>query len=245
MVEDFHHPLAVDHLFNIAVHRTQGLLLTDEVSSGLASQIFGGEDNQGDGKQHNNEQQPTGIDKVPGNHHQGNQRGGALGNGLAYHLAQGVHVAGVAGHNVAGGVGIEIAQGQTLHLYEHLVPDGLLGALADAHHQIVIQERAEDAHCEDSRHFQQKLANGAKVCGAGGYHGQDIRIHQCAQAAAALGLGNGGEEDTHQHDYQNRKVLTHIAQQTQQRLLRVLCHAAIAAHFHRGHYSSLPFCWVS
>ena len=138
VVEDFYYPLAVNHFLNIAIHRTQGLLLTDEVFSGLASQIFGGEDNQGDGKQHDNEQQPTGINEVPGNHHQGNQRGGALGNGLAYHLAQGIHVAGVAGHNVAGGVGIEIAQGQALHLYEHLVPDGLLGALADAHHQIVI-----------------------------------------------------------------------------------------------------------
>ena len=44
MVENLHHLLAGDHLFNVAVKGAQRTLLADEVLACTACQIFGGED---------------------------------------------------------------------------------------------------------------------------------------------------------------------------------------------------------
>ena len=244
VVEDFHHPLAVNHFLNVPVHRPQGLLLADEILAGFPGQVLGDVDNQGDGKEHDEKQQPTGVDQAPGHHHQGDDGADALGDGLADHLAQGVGVAGEAGHDVARGGGIEVAQGKPLHFLEHLVPDGFLHPLGHSHQQVVHEKGAHNAHAEDGGNFHHKACHGPKVLGAGGHHGQDVVVHQGAQAPAAHGLGEGGEEDAHQDDQKHRGVLLQIAQQPEHGLFGAFRHAAIAAHFHRRHYSSLPFCWV-
>ena len=245
MVENLHHPLTRNHLFNVAVHRTQGLLLADEVLAGLSRQELCDKDNQGNGEEHDDEQHPAGGNQAPGHHEQGNDGGHTLGQGLTHHLAQGVDVAGIAGHDVARGVGVEVPQGQLLHFPEHFVPDGLLGPLGHRHQQIVHEEGTQNTHAKDAGNLKEVGGHRAKILGAGGHHGQDVVIHQGAQAPAAHGLGVGGEEDAQKHDQQHRGVLFQIAQEPQQRLFRAFRHAAVAAHFHRGHDSSLPFCWVS
>ena len=168
VVENLHHSLAVNHFLDIAIHRAQGLLLSNEILAGLARQVLGHIDNRRHGENHHEKQHPAGCNQADGHHNQRDGGGGALGNGLADHLPQGIHIAGVAGHDVAGGIGIEVAQGQPLHLGEHLVPDGLLRSLGHAHHQIVIQERTKGTHNKQDCDFGQIPRHGAKVLGAGG-----------------------------------------------------------------------------
>ena len=159
------------------------------------------------------------------------------------HLPQGIDIAGVTGHDVAGGVAVKVAQGQTLHFGKQVIPNGLLHALGHAHHQVVKQEGAHNAEAENAGKLQKVGFQGAKVRGAAGHHGQDIVVHQRSQRPAALSLGHGGGNDTDEDEDQQRNIIFHVAEQTNQGLHRVRRFAAIAAHLTgAGHQSSLPFC---
>ena len=243
MGEDLHHLLAVDHLLHKAVEGTQRALLADEILGRPLHNEHGHGQNAHDGEDHHNGQHPGGLQHGDKDHRKGDGGADGLGNGLGDHLPQGVDVAGVAGHDVAGGVGVEIAQGQTLHFGEHLIPDGLLGALTDTHHQKLLQKGAHHAHGKDAADFHKEGQQRGEVGASGFHHGQNVIIHQSAQGFAAGGLGDGGAKNTQQNHNQNGDVLLHVAQQPQQHLFGVLGLAAVAAHSYRGHDSSPPFCW--
>ena len=235
MVEDLDHLLAGDHLLDIAVDGTQGLLLADEVTGGFGGQDLGHIDNEGHGKGHDDGQDPGGVNEVYEDHDQSHQGGNALGKALGQYLAKGIDVAGIAGHDVTGGMAVEIPQGQPLHLGEQIVPDGLLHALGDAYHQIIIEEGAQNAQAEHTGQLDEIAKQGRKVCGAALHHGQNIVVYQRTQRPAALGLGHGGQQNAHQHKDQGGGVFFQIAQQTQKGLLGVAGFAAVAAHSYRRH----------
>ena len=140
VAEDFDDPLAVNHFFYIAIHSAQGLLLSDEEHGRLSGHGLGDEENHRNGTCQHYRQNGGGQQHGDEHHNQRGSRGNALGDRLRQHLPQGVDVAGVAAHHVAGGMGVKVADGQGLHVGEHLVPDILLSTLTDAHHQEVIQE---------------------------------------------------------------------------------------------------------
>ena len=175
-------------------------------------------------------------------HHQRHHRGDRRGDGLGDHLPQGVDVAGVAGHDIACGVGVKIAQRQLLHLGKQLVADGLLNALGHAHHQIALEEGGHHAHHEDAGKLYDKVKQGLEIRAPLRHHGQDEPVNQLAQSRGAGGLGNGVEQDAHQHQGQHACVILQIAQYPQEGILGIFCLAAVAAHFCRRHYSSPPFC---
>ncbi len=83
-----------------------------------------------------------------------------LGNALAQKLAQGVHVVGVHGHDVAVGVGVKVLDGQGLHLVEQVVPQVAHGALADIDHDAVIAEGGDHARPHDAHQLLDVLAPG-------------------------------------------------------------------------------------
>ena len=60
-----------------------------------------------------------------------------LGQALADHLAEGVDVVGVDGHDVAVGMGVKVADGQLLHVGEQILPQVPQGALGDVDHHAV------------------------------------------------------------------------------------------------------------
>ena len=116
-----------------------------------------------------------------------------LGNALAQQLAQGIHVVGVHGHDVAVGVGIKIFDGQRLHLAEQVVPQVAHGALADVDHDAVIGKGRHHAHRHDADQLDQILGQAAEVPGAALQHGRNIVIHQCLGEGGAHHRGDGAD----------------------------------------------------
>ena len=243
VVEDLDDLLAGYHLFDITVYRAQSPLLADEKACGLACQHFGHIDDQPHGEEHDERQNPGGIDQIPQHDHQRHGGGHALRNGLGDHLPQRVDVAGIARHDVSGGVAVKVAQGETLHLGEEVVPDGLLNALGNADHQIVEEEGAENTEAENAGELHKIGFQRAKIRGAVCHHGQDIVIDQRAKGTAALCLRYRCGDDAQKDENQQRDVFFHIAEQPQKGFSGIGCLAAVAAHSAGAcHQSSLPFC---
>ena len=243
--ENLHHPLAVDHFLHIAVHRAQGTLLADEKLGGFSRNQLGDEHHRQHGNQLKHRQDGRGDNHRDEHHHQGHHRGSALGNGLGDHLPEGIDVAGVAAHDVAGGMGVKVANGQGLHVGEQLIPDGTLGALADLGHQVVAEEGGHKTNEIHTGHHAQKAQQWGKIRNGLGQHRGDIVIHQGSQRGRAGRLSHRAEHNAHAHHCQGTLVLSHIGKKPRNGLLGVFCHAAVAAHFHRRHYSIAPFVWDS
>ena len=235
--------LACDHFFHIAVNGTEGFLLADEEFACFAHHRDGHEHDAGNGEHGYDGQNPGSPQHGGENHDDGDDGRECLRNGLGNHLTQGIDVAGIAGHDVACGVGVEIAQGKPLHLGKHLVTDGLLGALGDGNHQILLQECGNHTGGEDCADADQVFCQRCKIRRTGSNHGQDELIHQIADVLAAAGGSDGGNDNAYQHSQQIGNVLLHVAQKPQERLFGILGLAAILAEFYGRHYSSPPFCW--
>ena len=150
---------------------------------------------------------------------------------------------GVAGHNVAGGFGIEVPQGQRLHFREKVIADFLLDALGHGHHQIALQEGGTNAHQEDQSHLQQEFYNGSKIGRTATHHRQNVIIHQSTQHHSAAALHQGVGQNTDQHHQDVKFVLQHIFQQPQKCLFGILGLATVTHHSGRCHYASRPFSW--
>ena len=241
--EDLDDLLAVDHFFHIAVEGTEGFLLADEVFAGLAHHGHGHEHDAGDGEHGDNGQNPGGLEHGGEDHHQCDDGGEGLGDGLGNHLPEGINVAGVAGHDVAGGIGVEVAQGELLHFGEQLIANGFLGALANPDHQELLEEIGQHTGTEDTGNTDEVFDQRGVVRGAGGHHGQNVVIHQIADVLTAPGLGNGGDHDADHYGQQVGDVIFQIAQQAKKGLFGILGLALVSAEFHGRHYSSPPFCW--
>ena len=155
MAEDLDHLLAIDHLLDIAVQAAQALLLAHEVAPAAPRQHPGHGQHARNAENHN-----AGEKDVRGQHaaksHQDCHSGvDHLGNALGEHLAQGVHVIGVNAHHVAVGMGVEVFDGQRLHVSEELIPNLLLHTLGDRDHQPVIGQSAQRAGEIQAPHHDQ------------------------------------------------------------------------------------------
>ncbi len=243
VVENLHHPLAVDHFLHITVDTAQGLLLADEETGGPAHHELGHEDDARDGEQQHQGQDGRLHEHGDEHHNEGHRRGDALGDGLGDHLPQGIDVAGVAAHDIACGVGIEIPDGKGLHMDEHFIPDGLLGSLGHLDHEPLLEEGGEDTRQEEAGQPDEESDHGSEIRRLLGKHGGDVVVHQGAQGRGAAGHGHGGDDDAHHHHGHGELVFFHIAQQALEGFLGVFGFAAVAAHFHGGHYASPPFVW--
>ena len=114
-LDDF---LALHHLLDIAVDRAQIALLRYEICAGPARELFGDEQH----KAHHHQRQPC-QRQAEGKHgaeyaDDRYRRRDELGHALADHLAQRVDVVGVNAHDIAVGMGVEITDGQALHMPE-------------------------------------------------------------------------------------------------------------------------------
>ena len=200
VAEDFDHLLAVDHLLDIAVQGAQGALLAEEVAAAAARQETGHHQGEADAHQHHHGQQGVGEQHPQEGDQDGHAGVDDLGDALGEHLAQGVHVVGVDAHHVAVGVGVEILDGQGLHMAEQVVPDGLLHALGHHDHVPVIGVRAQGAHQEQAAHHHQGPHQAGEVRVRRPQQGGDIVVDQAAQEQRARHVGDGADQDAHQDD---------------------------------------------
>ena len=241
VVKDLDHFLTGDHLFNIAVYSAQGFLLTDKELCRFTGQKLRGKDHAKNSDHGNDGQDPGLYQHSDKDHHQGHHSGHCLRNGLGDHLPQGVDIAGIPGHNVAGSIAVEITDRQGLHFTEQIIPDFLLNTLGHANHQIALQEVGKDTHKEDASQFYQEVLQRYKIHRTGADHRQNELIHQRTQSSSAPGADVGCRKNTNKNRQNGKLILQHIPEDPEQGLFGVLGLTTVTPHFYRGHYSSPPF----
>ena len=135
---------------DVAVHRAKSRLLSGVVfAGGLGKRLTAlGKDGQ---ECHGDQGKPD----VGGEHedegaHQRDHTGNQAGEGVVDHDLHVVHVVGEAGHDLAGGVGIEVSDGKLLELCEQIVTDGLGGVMGHGKHQACLEVVAEHTYQEDA-----------------------------------------------------------------------------------------------
>ena len=74
--------------------------------------------------------------------HDGQGTGQDLDQGGAEHFADGVHIVGEAAHDITGGVGVKIPDGQSLQLLIQVIPQAAQRTLGHGEHQPLLQPLA-------------------------------------------------------------------------------------------------------
>ena len=200
VVEDLDDLLAVDCLLHEGVDIAQGLLLLEEVAAGAADEHAHHHD------QHHGEREHEQRDRH-GQPQHGDQRrergdGGLehLRERLADRLAQRVGVVGVAAHDVAVLVRVEVLDRQQLLVGEHLVADLLEHALLHVHQQPLVEPRTEGADRIQAAHQRQHVDQRGPVGVVEPDQGQDVVVDQRLQEQRGAGLRRRGYQDAEHHD---------------------------------------------
>ena len=207
VAEDLDNLLAVQHLLDEAVHQAQVFLLLDVVLSRQPGQRRGHQQHDDGGENGDHGQQ-----RVQHQHgDEGGDHGDAgvddLGDALTHQLAQGVHVVGVDGHDVAVGVGVEVLDGQGLHFPEEVLAQVQHGALADGDHQAVVGVGRQDAHRHQAGQADQGGGQAAEISAAAGEHGHHVVVHQGLGEGGGDHSGRGGEQDAAHHQGKGQLVV--------------------------------------
>ena len=236
VAEDLDHLLSAQHFLDVAVQVTQGGLLGHEVVGAGATHLFCHQDDDHGHGHHHQGQHPTVVDHDAegGQHRDG--AGEELGQGLGDELPQGIGVVGVVAHHVPVGVGVKIADGQGLHVVEHVIPDGLQAALGDQDHQAAVEEGTHHADEVDGGHGQQHPGqtreNGVLLQQQGG----NVLVHQYLHEHGTADVGHRG--DQHAQAGQGEDALGMAGD---------VGHEAVdgggAVLGLVGHCGSSPFCW--
>ena len=223
--------LALHHFLNVAVQLAQIPLLGNEILAGLGGDLFGGPEHQGHA-----EQGDAGKADVQQAHaHQygydGDGAGNELRDALAQHLAQGVHIVGVHGHDIAVGVGVKVGDGQALHVGEELDAQVAQGALGDIDHDAGVAPRGQDADEVDAAHMEQGPGQRGKIRVGLLSHGDDVIVHQRLQKQAGLHIGKGAGKDAAEHEDAVGQVMPeHFCHDPPEQLAGIFHLGARAAH---------------
>ena len=214
MVEDLDDLLAVDRFLHECVHVADGDLLLDEVTSGAGNDLaHHHEQDHGEGEHENGDghRQPQHRHERGDCGHRGREH---LRERLANGLAQRVGVVGVAAHNVAVFVGVEVADRQGLLVGEHVVADLLQRALLHSDDNPLPQPAAENTSHIQACHKRQRAQQRHPIRIGGADHGQNVRIDQRLQEQRRSGLGRGTDENAHHHERHTPLVLEDVAEDT-------------------------------
>ena len=107
--------------------------------------ILGAEQHQGHHQHGDNGELPAHQAHAGEHGHDGDGAGHQLGDALADHLAQGVHIVGVHRHDVAVGVGVKIPDGQAFHVGEKLDAQVAQGTLGHVDHDTGVEPCGQHA----------------------------------------------------------------------------------------------------
>ena len=137
MAEDFNNFLTFDHFFDVAVNCTNCSLLAFEGSCRASTDGFNDIENY---EEHCYDEQ--GQQWADDQHHRKStynsyRRSNDVGQATGDHFTNNVNVVGVAAHQFAVGVSIEVGDWQILHLLEQVAANGIKGAVGDGYHQAV------------------------------------------------------------------------------------------------------------
>ena len=191
--------LALHHLFDVAVHLAQILLLGHKVLAAHGSDLLGAEQHQGHHQHGDNGELPAHQAHAGEHGHDGDGAGHQLGDALADHLAQGVHIVGVYRHDVAVGVGVKIPDRQTFHVGEKLDAQVAQGALGHVDHDTGVEPCGQHADGVDAADAHQCACQRAKVRRGLLGHGDDVIIDQGLEEEACLHVCQRADDDADQH----------------------------------------------
>ena len=232
MTEDFHDLLTGEHLFHKAVHVSQvGLLRVEELRRPTA-QLARGVDHHHRHEEGEDGKRQTQHDHTGKGEDDGDERGEEVRHG-ADHLAQRVDIVGIDRHGVAVGMGVEILDGQLLHMTEHIDAQALQGALTHVDHQPTVDIGTQGAHHEHGREFHQGVCQRGEIRMLHLREGQDIIVDECSGEEGRGEGGDRGDEDTYQYGQQRPFVVhCYIADESSDEL-----HSAFG-HLGDSHVSS-------
>ena len=235
------------HLFlNEAVDGAEVFLLRHKVAAGEGAELLGGEEDHqdhadGDGREGQAQHQhgDKDADHVDGAVEQ-------LGQALADHLAEGVDVVGVDGHDVAVGMGVKVADGQLFHVGEQILPQVPQGALGDVDHHAGLDEAGDHAAGVEQGHAGDGVHEAGEIRRLPGLdlldQGEDIAVDEGLCKERTLHHGKDADEDGDDHENEVQPVFpAHVFQDTAQRLAGVVQLGPGAAAAGAGHGSCL-FC---
>ena len=241
--------LALHHLFDVAVQLAQIPLLLDEVFAGLLGDLFGAEHHQRHHQHGNDRQLPAEHAHAEEHRNNGNGAGHQLRDALAEHLAQGIHIVGVHGHDIAVGMGVKIPDGQAFHVGEQLGAQIAQRALRYVDHDAGVGPCSQNAHKVDAAHPHQCTGQRCKAGVLLAGHGHDVIVHQGLQEQAGLHIGQRADHDADKHkDAVGQIVAEHLIHNALQQLARVFhlgarppcAPRAGAMYFFYCHYCAPP-----
>ena len=248
MAEDLDDLLAVHHLLHEALGLGDGHLLLQEVAGGMAADVAGGEEHDDDAAGHHQGQPDAVIHHDAENAEQRDAGDGQLGQALADELAQGVDIIGVETHDIAVVVGIEVADGQILHVVKHLFPEFGQGALGDDGHELGIEDtrdQADDVHGdEDGQQLEDGAGGRGPVAGlVVCLHDGDDVLHEHRRHRADDGVDeDAGQGDRHQHRIKGKQGTDQAehdalggALAASGGVIRHPCHLPLCSGSHRFH----------
>ena len=163
MAEHLDLALALDQLLDIAIGLADRLLLELEVSGALPADCF---DHQQHHHQHRNDQEREHRAQHQ-HHHKGTHHrdagGEHLHNAVAQRLAQGIHIVGIAAHQLAVRMRVKEGNRQILHMVKQIAPDIRQRRLRNADHQPHLQIGAGHAGEIDAGQHYQRLCQGQEI----------------------------------------------------------------------------------
>ena len=122
VVKDLYDLLSVHHFLDVAVYGRYILLLLHKVFSGKPAELTRHEQHYAHHRKGHKRKRTAYPYHGYKHRYYRDKAVEKLRYALAYHLAERIYVVGVAAHDVAVRVGIEIAYRKTLHVLKHLVP---------------------------------------------------------------------------------------------------------------------------
>ena len=165
VVKDLDDLLALDHLLDVAVDLAHRLLLGREVPTAPAADELH--------RQHHDRQHAKGDKGQRGaqddHHGDGANKGEGAGHqaseAVVQCLGDGLDVVGIAAHELAVGVGIEVLQGQALHLLKEVLPDLGHRVLGHMDHDAGVAVGAGGACDIHKGHEKEHFRKACKVAG--------------------------------------------------------------------------------
>ena len=201
-LDDLH---SAHHLLREALDLAERRLLAEEETGGLAAYASRQEEHEDDAREHH-QGEPEAVVEHDAEHcrdHDG--RGQQLREALGHHLAQGVDVVGVVAHDIAVAVGVEILDGQALHLVEHTAAQLFERALGDDGHELVESQARYERNAVEARKDSHKteyrpLGRGPVAGLPALFYDRDDVLHEDGGQGAHHGVHDDADEGERQHD---------------------------------------------
>ena len=222
MAKHLHDLLPLDHLLNIAVYLGKRILARFEIAAaalcnGLCNEEHNHEHADGNEREDGAEQD---------HHHKraddADDRADELWNALAEHLAHGVDVVGVGGHDLAVCAGIKITDRKLLHVREKLAAQLKKRAGRDRNHQAVVKICAADADRVHHEHDGKLPDEPGKVRLRTADPRHDIIVDDGLQHVSARNVCTCAQRNADKHQHKLEAVSTEIGKRPCEGALHVL-----------------------